>query len=427
MASFAEILAQGQARERAANPDKMAWLDRYKAMPQGPSAVFNPVKPGDPLPYNPTGTVNPSNAAEMAAWENSPAGRARQAMYQEGVARGYIPKPNTGGVMGFISNKLIPGAIQGLTMAGIGGGLAGIAGVGPAAVGGGGSTAAGSGLNTAMGGMGGGAMNTAGGGLALTNSTLMPGSAAAAGGATGGIAAGGAFGSAIPGFTGAMNATGAGMAGNAAGVGVGGTGVGATAAGGAALNGASGNGWFNNFAQGAGTAAGALSGQNLLNLGVGAGIDALTADRLRNQANSAADKAAGLADPFSSQRPQYQAQLAQLMAHPESINDDPSYQFRLKSGQDALERSNAARGYLGSGNMNIDLQQYGQQSASQELNNSIGRLTQLSGGNAGPGYAGNVFGSLANTGLANSAQQMGSLGTLGGSLVRGLTGTGSTG
>lgn len=357
----------------------------------------------------------------------SPQGQRAAQLYQYALQQGWV-KPPSHDWMDTVSDRIIPGVIQGATYAGIGAGLGGIAGVGPAA-GGGGATGTGSGLNTAMGGMGGGAMDTAGGGLALTNpGTYMPGASAAAGGATGGIAAGGAFGGAIPGYTGAMNATGAAIGGNAAGVGVGGTAAGATAAGGAALNGASGGGWFNNFAQGLGQGTdSALSGQNLLNLGVGAGIDALAADRARNQANSAADKAAGLADPFASQRPQYQAQLSNLMAHPESINQDPSYKFRFQSGQDALERSNVARGFLGSGNMLHDLQDYGQQSASQELNNQYARLAQLSGGMSGPGYAGNVFGGLANTGLADSANMSRSLGTAGGALIRGITGTGSTG
>jgi hypothetical protein len=53
---------------------------------------------------------------------------------------------------------------------------------------------------------------------------------------------------------------------------------------------------------------------------------------------------------------------------------DPSYLFRLEQGQQAAERSLAARGLLNSGNAAIELQQYGQQSASQEYGAQFDRL-----------------------------------------------------
>ena len=56
--------------------------------------------------------------------------------------------------------------------------------------------------------------------------------------------------------------------------------------------------------------------------------------------------------------------------------DDPSYKFRFEQGQQALERSQAARGFLGSGNAAIELQQYGQESASQEFGAQFQRLMQ---------------------------------------------------
>lgn len=56
--------------------------------------------------------------------------------------------------------------------------------------------------------------------------------------------------------------------------------------------------------------------------------------------------------------------------------DDPSYKFRFEQGQQALERSQASRGFLGSGNAAIELQQYGQESASQEYGAQFQRLMQ---------------------------------------------------
>ena len=59
--------------------------------------------------------------------------------------------------------------------------------------------------------------------------------------------------------------------------------------------------------------------------------------------------------------------------------DDPSYKFRFDQGQQALERSQASRGFLGSGNAAIELQQYGQESASQEYGAQFQRLMQAMG------------------------------------------------
>lgn len=99
---------------------------------------------------------------------------------------------------------------------------------------------------------------------------------------------------------------------------------------------------------------------------------------------------AAMADPFASQRPQYQNALANLMAGDFSIND-PSYKFRFDQGQQALERSAAAKGFLGSGNVLQELQKYGQDMASQEYQNQYNRLLPLTGATTGsPGTAGTI-------------------------------------
>jgi hypothetical protein len=70
----------------------------------------------------------------------------------------------------------------------------------------------------------------------------------------------------------------------------------------------------------------------------------------------------------------------QLQARPDFdfkfSQDDPSYQFRLKEGQRALENSAAARGTLLSGATAKALQNYGQEAASQEYGNAFGRALQ---------------------------------------------------
>ena len=56
--------------------------------------------------------------------------------------------------------------------------------------------------------------------------------------------------------------------------------------------------------------------------------------------------------------------------------DDPSYKWRFDQGQQAVERSNAAKGLLGSGNVLQELQAYGQGAASQEYGAQFNRMLQ---------------------------------------------------
>ena len=58
---------------------------------------------------------------------------------------------------------------------------------------------------------------------------------------------------------------------------------------------------------------------------------------------------------------------------PNQLAGDPSYQFRLKEGQRALQNSAAARGTLRTGGTLKDLLGYGQSFASQEYNNIYNR------------------------------------------------------
>lgn len=109
------------------------------------------------------------------------------------------------------------------------------------------------------------------------------------------------------------------------------------------------------------------------------------------QINQAAVSAA---DPFAAQRGQYQNSLKDLMSGNFS-SSDPSYQARFQGGQQALERSQAAKGFLGSGNMLTALQDYGQGQASQEYNNQYQRLMPLTGATTGsPAAAGALQGQL---------------------------------
>lgn len=58
----------------------------------------------------------------------------------------------------------------------------------------------------------------------------------------------------------------------------------------------------------------------------------------------------------------------------QDIYSDPGYQFRLQQGQDAIQSSAAAQGGLLSGATLKALQNYGQESASQEYGNAYNRF-----------------------------------------------------
>ena len=110
------------------------------------------------------------------------------------------------------------------------------------------------------------------------------------------------------------------------------------------------------------------------------------------------------------------------------FNQDPSYAWRLQQGQQALERSGAARGMTLSGAQAKALQGYGQGMASQEYMNAYNRYntdqgnlynrlagisgTGLQAGSALAGVGTNVANQIANTqlgiGNAMSAGQIGS-------------------
>lgn len=102
---------------------------------------------------------------------------------------------------------------------------------------------------------------------------------------------------------------------------------------------------------------------------------------------------------------------------------DPGYQFRVEQGTKALDRAAAARGDLVSGDQLKAVQDFGQQSASQEFNNAYARtanerdtrfnqLASVSAGGqnaaaAAAGVGANYSGQVANTyaGLGNAQAQ----------------------
>lgn len=88
----------------------------------------------------------------------------------------------------------------------------------------------------------------------------------------------------------------------------------------------------------------------------------------------------------------------------QDIYDDPSYQFRVNQGNNAIQGSAAAQGGLLSGATLKALQNYGQESASQEYQNAYNRF------NADQTNQYNRLSNLVGIGQ-NAAAQTGSVGT----------------
>lgn len=76
----------------------------------------------------------------------------------------------------------------------------------------------------------------------------------------------------------------------------------------------------------------------------------------------------------------YTQTLQNLMTNPQAaLQADPGYQFRVQQGQQALDRSAAARGLLGSGQAAIEAEQYGQGLASQQYQQALQNAMSASG------------------------------------------------
>lgn len=130
-----------------------------------------------------------------------------------------------------------------------------------------------------------------------------------------------------------------------------------------------------------------------LAVGVGSAVaGAAVSSAMSGGGDSGASQAASAADPFASQRGQYQQMLADLIKNPSSITSTPGYQFNLDQGLKSVEGSAAASGMLNSGNVLTALQQYGANYATNQLQNQELLLAQLAGANVGsPGTAGQIL------------------------------------
>lgn len=120
-------------------------------------------------------------------------------------------------------------------------------------------------------------------------------------------------------------------------------------------------------------------------LNIGSGIyGLLERDRLKK----IAERAFQAQDPFGSQRPGYQAQLAELMNNPNALTNMPGYQFGLDEGRRAIQRRGAADG--SGGREAIALARYTPEYAMNFRNMELQRLAGLAGAGIAPS-GGNVL------------------------------------
>lgn len=118
-------------------------------------------------------------------------------------------------------------------------------------------------------------------------------------------------------------------------------------------------------------------------------------------------------DPLSASRPGYVNQLNSFMSDPSSFLQSPYAKNIMDAGTQAVARSGAAKGFLGSGNMATALSDYGQKTATSLMDNRFNQLFQLSGGNQGMQAAGDLAQSITGVNAARAGGALGGAGVAG--------------
>lgn len=103
----------------------------------------------------------------------------------------------------------------------------------------------------------------------------------------------------------------------------------------------------------------------------------------------------------------YQQQLNQLLTNPSAIQETPGYKFALEQGNQAINRSAAAKGALNSGGVLAELAKYGQGMASQEYGGQVNRLADLMRGSQQFGVQAGYYQEPQNMNLPYGAQRFG--------------------
>lgn len=137
------------------------------------------------------------------------------------------------------------------------------------------------------------------------------------------------------------------------------------------------------------------------------GIANLLFNNTPNQLKQNAQTGAAMADPFSSQRPFYQGQLAQIYNDPNYLSHTPWYQGLRDTTLNDVSRSMAARGYNMSSNETKGMATELQNRAFNYLQPWTQMTGQFAGAGGNPGQAGQIYAQGANAGTMANQNQMG--------------------
>jgi hypothetical protein len=124
--------------------------------------------------------------------------------------------------------------------------------------------------------------------------------------------------------------------------------------------------------------------------------------------------AAQAADPFASQRAQYQPMLQNLVMNPSSVANTPGYQFNMQQGLNAVQAGSAAKGLGTSGANDTAKMQYAQGLAANTYQQDFNELALLSGATTGNQAAAASAITTGNNNINNA------LGTIGGAVGKGI-------
>lgn len=114
-------------------------------------------------------------------------------------------------------------------------------------------------------------------------------------------------------------------------------------------------------------------------------------DPLSNIQN-AASKAAQMADPWASQRGQYQTSLNQLMQNPGSaMQNNPFFKWQQQQGEQAVARQAAAQGQNYSGNKMMALSDYAQKQSGNNFFQLADLYSTLAGAKVDPSVGASLY------------------------------------
>lgn len=141
--------------------------------------------------------------------------------------------------------------------------------------------------------------------------------------------------------------------------------------------------------------------------------------------NKNAKAAQGLGKDQASQQRYFAQQLIDLQKDPSAVFEDPTYKTLFSQGTQAVERSQAAKGFTGSGNAAIELQSWGQNFAHSYLTQQENLLASLSGGSFNPATAMGVGQAGQNDSFDQMSKVLASLGYSMGGMGGGGAGSGA--